>query len=54
MYPVYHEAKLQLQQTQICEQSGYVMTSLPVLQNHFRFLIFYFCIKHLLVVSDIF
>ena len=25
---------------QICEQSGYVMTSLPVLQNRFRFLIF--------------
>ena len=27
---------------QICEQSGYAMTSLPVLQNHFCFLIFYF------------
>ena len=27
---------------QMYEQSGYVMTSLPVLQNQFRFLIFYF------------
>ena len=24
------------------KQSGYIMTSLPVLQNRFRFLIFYF------------
>ena len=36
---MYLEARQIVFTDQICEQSGYAMTSLPVLQNHFRILI---------------